>query len=98
MNIKPLEHLLALADTGSVDAACKAVNMSTVGAYHLRRQPEAQAEAERIQDKHGSRKGMPGRTRRTADGHEAPARPRASRAATRPSDTPQLSLDLNPEP
>ncbi len=31
----------ALADTGSVDAACKAVNMSTVGAYHLRRQPGA---------------------------------------------------------
>lgn len=33
----------ALADTGSVDAACKAVNMSTVGAYHLRRQPEAES-------------------------------------------------------
>jgi hypothetical protein len=32
----------ALADTGSVDAACKAVNMSTVGAYHLRRQPGAE--------------------------------------------------------
>lgn len=32
----------ALADTGSVDAACKAVNMSTVGAYYLRRQPGAQ--------------------------------------------------------
>ncbi|MFN3988942.1 MAG: hypothetical protein ACK4IS_01650 [Erythrobacter sp.] len=31
----------ALADTGSVDAACKAVNMSTVGAYQLRRQPGA---------------------------------------------------------
>ncbi|AKM07206.1 hypothetical protein [Pelagerythrobacter marensis] len=31
----------ALADTGSVDAACRAVNMSTVGAYHLRRQPGA---------------------------------------------------------
>lgn len=33
----------ALADTGSVAAACKAVNMSTVGAYHLRRQPGAES-------------------------------------------------------
>ena len=33
----------ALADTGSVHAACKAVNMSTVGAYHLRRQPGAES-------------------------------------------------------
>jgi hypothetical protein len=33
----------ALADTGSVDAACRAVNMSTVGAYHLRRQPGAES-------------------------------------------------------
>ncbi len=32
----------ALADTGSVAAACKAVNMSTVGAYYLRRQPGAE--------------------------------------------------------
>lgn len=32
------DFIEALADTGSVDAACKAVNMSTVGAYHLRRQ------------------------------------------------------------
>lgn len=31
----------ALADTGSVAAACKAVNMSTNGAYYLRRQPGA---------------------------------------------------------
>jgi hypothetical protein len=31
----------ALADTGSVEAACKAVNMSQSGAYHLRRQPGA---------------------------------------------------------
>lgn len=31
----------ALADTGSVAAACKAVDMSTVGAYYLRRQPGA---------------------------------------------------------
>lgn len=33
----------ALADTGSVAAAGKAVNMSTVGAYHLRRQPGAES-------------------------------------------------------
>ncbi|MDJ0977924.1 MAG: hypothetical protein QNI87_05250 [Erythrobacter sp.] len=33
----------ALADTGSVSAACKAVDMSTVGAYYLRRQPGAQS-------------------------------------------------------
>lgn len=33
----------ALADTGSVAAACKAVNMSTVGAYYLRRQPGAES-------------------------------------------------------
>jgi hypothetical protein len=32
----------ALADTGSVGAACKAVDMSAVGAYHLRRQPGAE--------------------------------------------------------
>ncbi len=32
----------ALADTGSVEAACRAVNMSTVGAYHLRRQEGAE--------------------------------------------------------
>ncbi len=32
----------ALADTGSVAAACKAVDMSTVGAYYLRRQPGAE--------------------------------------------------------
>jgi hypothetical protein len=33
----------ALSDTGSVKAACAAVNMSAVGAYHLRRQPGAEA-------------------------------------------------------
>ncbi len=33
----------ALADTGSVNAACKAVDMSTVGAYYLRRQPGAES-------------------------------------------------------
>jgi len=33
----------ALADTGSVEAACRAVNMSTVGAYYLRRQPGAES-------------------------------------------------------
>lgn len=32
----------ALADTGSVEAAARAVDMSTEGAYHLRRQPGAQ--------------------------------------------------------
>ncbi|WP_067490400.1 hypothetical protein, partial [Erythrobacter sp. CCH5-A1] len=31
----------ALADTGSVEAAARAVDMSSVGAYHLRRQPGA---------------------------------------------------------
>ncbi|MFW2350421.1 hypothetical protein [Qipengyuania sp.] len=31
----------ALADSGSVESACRTVNMSTVGAYHLRRQPGA---------------------------------------------------------
>jgi len=33
----------ALADTGSVKAACAAVNMATEGAYQLRRQPGAEA-------------------------------------------------------
>ncbi len=33
----------ALADTGSVAAACKAVDMSQGGAYYLRRQPGAQS-------------------------------------------------------
>lgn len=32
----------ALADTGSVEAAARAVDMSSVGAYHLRRQPGAE--------------------------------------------------------
>lgn len=32
----------ALNDTGSVKAACAVVNMSDVGAYHLRRQPGAE--------------------------------------------------------
>jgi hypothetical protein len=35
--------IAALADTGSVHAACKAVNMSQAGAYHLRRQPGAES-------------------------------------------------------
>ena len=35
--------IAALADTGSVHAACRAVNMSQAGAYHLRRQPGAQS-------------------------------------------------------
>ncbi|ABC63541.1 hypothetical protein [Erythrobacter litoralis] len=34
------DFIAALADTGSVEAACKAVNMSTVGAYRIRRLPE----------------------------------------------------------
>lgn len=33
----------ALADTGSVEAACRAVDMSSVGAYYLRRQPGAES-------------------------------------------------------
>ena len=33
----------ALADTGSVEAACRAVNMSQPGAYELRRQPGAES-------------------------------------------------------
>src|SRR6056297_3292124 len=33
----------ALADTGSVVSACKAVDMTNVGAYHLRRQPGAES-------------------------------------------------------
>ncbi|MFA9201281.1 MAG: hypothetical protein ACEQR8_08880 [Cypionkella sp.] len=33
----------ALADTGSVEAACRAVDMSSVGAYTLRRQPGAES-------------------------------------------------------
>ncbi len=33
----------ALADTGSVEAAARAVNMSSVGAYLLRRHPEAKS-------------------------------------------------------
>src|SRR5690349_14641405 len=32
----------ALADTGSVSRACAMVNMTTVGAYYLRRQPGAE--------------------------------------------------------
>ena len=36
------DFIEALADTGSVAAACKVVNMSTVGAYYLRRQPGAE--------------------------------------------------------
>lgn len=33
----------ALADTGSVEAACRAVDMATEGAYQLRRQPGAES-------------------------------------------------------
>ena len=35
--------IAALADTGSVEAACRAVDMSQSGAYHLRRQPGAES-------------------------------------------------------
>jgi hypothetical protein len=35
--------IAALADTGSVDAACKAVDMAQRGAYYLRRQPGAES-------------------------------------------------------
>lgn len=34
------EFIEALADTGSVEAACRHVNMTTVGAYRIRRLPE----------------------------------------------------------
>ncbi|MEO0462066.1 MAG: hypothetical protein AAF127_02975 [Pseudomonadota bacterium] len=37
------EFIEALADTGSVEAACKQVNMSTVGAYRIRRLPEGES-------------------------------------------------------
>ncbi|MFA9201613.1 MAG: hypothetical protein ACEQR8_10620 [Cypionkella sp.] len=36
------DFIEALADTGSVEAACRAVDMSQVGAYLLRRQPGAE--------------------------------------------------------
>jgi deoxyribodipyrimidine photo-lyase len=70
--------------------------------HGLRAQPEVKAAKAAIVHKHGSRKGMPERTLRTADGHEAPVvRPRRAGAATRPIGTPQLtldlSLDLNPD-
>ena len=40
---RQIAFIEALADTGSVEAAAKAVNMSQSGAYHLRRQPEAES-------------------------------------------------------
>lgn len=36
------DFIAALADTGSVEAACKAVDMAQRGAYELRRQPGAE--------------------------------------------------------
>jgi len=39
---RQIAFIEALADTGSVAAACKAVDMSQPGAYHLRRQPGAE--------------------------------------------------------
>lgn len=40
---RQLAFIEALADTGSVEAACKAVDMSQPGAYQLRRQPGAES-------------------------------------------------------
>ncbi|KPP96518.1 hypothetical protein [Erythrobacter sp. HL-111] len=37
------DFIEALADTGSVEAACRAVDMSQAGVYHLRRQPGAES-------------------------------------------------------
>ncbi len=37
------DFINALADLGSVEAACKAVNMSSVGAYRIRRLPEGES-------------------------------------------------------
>lgn len=39
---RQIAFIEALADTGSVEAACKAVDMSQAGAYNLRRQPGAE--------------------------------------------------------
>ncbi len=40
---RQIAFIEALADTGSVEAACKAVDMSQPGAYHLRRQSGAES-------------------------------------------------------
>lgn len=40
---RQLEFIQALADSGCVDAACRAVGMSREAAYALRRRPDAQA-------------------------------------------------------
>lgn len=40
---RQIAFIEALADTGSVEAACKAVDMSQPGAYQLRRQPGAES-------------------------------------------------------
>lgn len=40
---RQIAFIEALADTGSVEAACKAVDMSQAGAYNLRRQPGAES-------------------------------------------------------
>ncbi|MEM7700360.1 MAG: hypothetical protein AAF251_00340 [Pseudomonadota bacterium] len=37
------DFIEALADTGSVEAACRHVNMSTAGAYRIRRLPQAES-------------------------------------------------------
>ena len=66
--------------------------------HGLRAQPEVKAAKAAIVDKHGSRKGMPGRTRRTADGHEAPTPKRPAKTSTPARDAagsaPQLTLDF----
>ena len=40
---RQIAFIEALADTGSVEAACKAVDMSQAGVYYLRRQPGAES-------------------------------------------------------
>lgn len=53
----------ALADTGSVAAACKAVDMSERGAYHLRRQEGEGAGFDRIS--RPQKRGSPGANSKT---------------------------------
>ncbi len=63
--------------------------------YGLRRTPEAQREADQVQDRHGSRKaGLPSTTRptRRASAGSAPARGRTARAQAAAADTGQRDL------
>ncbi len=66
--------------------------------HSLRAQPQVKAAKAAIVQRHGSRKGMPGQTRRTADGHEAPVRTAklATANAAPPAEAPaaQLTLDF----